>query len=209
MQRPGALALLFLLACAPALQKSEPEPPPRPRSLVTLSEVAVIGPYLGATLTNERFSLRFFFPQSPDCQALIRSEAQVRYLRMGSFGTVVGEERRRCEPVGVGSLREWRDQQPRRRDRHFTPRVHVDFRTFFEAEDLLLLRGRFPLAMEIRWPAAMDSVVMLPAEPTCDEVRQRGEATMEYHDTGPVPFVLVEAGQRCPILGFAVPIEID
>ena len=55
----------------------------------------------------------------------------------------------------------------------------------------------------------MDSVVLLPAEPACDEVRQRGKATMEYHDTGPDPFVLVDAEQRCPILGFAAPIEAD
>jgi hypothetical protein len=205
----AALAFLLALACAPAPPEAEPEPPPRPRFLVSLSEVTTVGPYLGATLANERFSLRFFFPQSEACLALIRSGAEVRYIRMGSLGTVVDEERRRCEPAGVASLREWRDQQPRRRDQYFTPRVHVAFRTIFEGEQMVLLRGRFPLAMEIRWPAAMDSVVMLPADPRCDEVRQHGEATMEYHDSGPDPFLLVEQGERCPILGFAVPLDED
>lgn len=205
----GLLALPLALSCASAPRKAESEPPRPSPSLVSLSDVAAIGPYLCARLTSERFSLQFFFPRSPDCLRLIRSGAEVRYLRIGSLGTVVGEERKRCEPVGVGSLREWRDRQPRRRDRHFTPRVRVDYRTFYEGDDWLLLRGRFPLALEIRWPAAMDTVVVLPAEPACRQLRQRGQATMEYHDTGPAPFLLVGEEQSCPILGFASPIEAE
>ena len=156
---------------------------------MTLSEVATLGPYLDATLSIPRFSLRFFFPRSSDCLALLRSGAELRYLRIGSLGSVVDEEKRRCEAIGVGSLREWRDHEPRRRPAHRTPRVQVAFRTIFEAEDLVLVRGRFPLALEIRWPAAMDTVAMLPAGPACDEARERGKATMEYHASGPEPFL--------------------
>jgi hypothetical protein len=176
---------------------------------VRLSDVKTVGPYLDATLSNQRFSLRFFFDRSPDCLALIRSGTEARYLRIGSFGRVVDEEKRRCEPIGVASLREWRDSLPRRRSPHLTPRVQVAFRTIFEGDEVVLVRGRFPLALEIRWPAAMDTVVMLPASPACDEARQRGKATMEYHATGPEPFLLVEEGVSCPILGFASPVEVD
>ena len=205
----AALAGLLALACATAPQAPEPQRSARTRSLVRVSDVATVGPYLGATLSNPRFSLRFFFPRRGDCLALIRSGVEVRYLRIGSLGSVVDEEKRRCEPIGVASLREWRDYQPRRRAQHFTPRVQVEFRTIFEGEDLVLVRGRFPLALEIRWPAAMDTVVMLPADPLCDEVRQGGKATMEYHATGPEPFLLVEEEESCPILGFAGPLEAD
>ena len=213
MRRPdpllAAVGGLVALACAATPPAAEPERPPQARSLVRLSEVAAIGPYLDATLSNQRFSLRFFFPRSEDCLALIRSGAERRYLPIGSLGSVVDEEKRRCEAIGVASLREWRDDQPRRRAPHLTPRVQVAFRTIFEGEDLVLVRGRFPLALEIHWPAAMDTVVMLPAGPVCDEARQRGKATMEYHATGPEPFLLVGEEGSCPILGFAGPLEAD
>ena len=213
MRRPDALLTalggLVALACAAAPPPAEPEQPSQARSLVQLSKVASIGPYLDATLSNQRFSLRFFFPQSADCLTLIRSGAKLRYLPIGSLGSVVDEERRRCEPIGVASLGDWRDQQPRRRPPHRTPRVQVEFRTIFEGEDLVLVRGRFPLALEIHWPAAMDTVAMLPASPACDQARQPGKATMEYHATGPEPFLLVGEGGSCPILGFAAPVKAD
>jgi hypothetical protein len=213
MRRPDALLTalggLVALACAATPPPAEPERPARARSLVQLSKVASIGPYLDARLSNQRFSLRFLFPQSGDCALLIRSGAELRYLRIGSLGSVVDEERRRCEPIGVASLGEWRDHLPRQRPPHRPPRVQVAFRTIFEGEDLVLVRGRFPLALEIRWAAAMDTVAMLPAGPACDEARQGGEATMEYHATEPEPFLLLGEEGSCPILGFAAPVEAD
>jgi hypothetical protein len=213
MRSPNALLPvlggLIALACATAPPAAEPEQSSKTRSLVRISEVLTVGPYLDATLSNQRFSLRFLFPGHGDCLAMIRSEAKLRYLHIGSLGSVVDEEKRRCEPIGVASLGDWRDQQPRRRPPHRTPRVQVAFRTIFEGENLMLVRGRFPLALEIRWPAAMDTVAMLPAGPVCDELRQRGKSTMEYHATGPEPFLLVGERGSCPILGFAAPLEGD
>jgi hypothetical protein len=213
MRRPNALLAalggLVALACATHPPAAEPEQPSKTRSLVQLSEVVSVGPYLDATLSNQRYSLRFLFPGSGDCLAMIRSGAELRYLHIGSLGSVVDEEKRRCEPIGVASLGDWRDQQPRRRPPHRTPRVQVEFRTIFEGEALVLVRGRFPLALEIHWPAAMDTVAMLPAGPVCDKVRQRGKTTMEYHATGPEPFLLVGEQGDCPILGFAAPLEAD
>jgi len=213
MRRPDALLAalggLVALACAVAPPPAEPEQPSQERFLVQLSKVATVGPYLDATLSNQRFSLRFFFPQSADCRALIHSGAELRYLRIGSLGSVVDQEKRRCEPIGVASLGEWRDHLPHQRPPHRPPRVQVAFRTIFEGEDLVLVRGRFPLALEIRWPAAMDTVAMLPASPVCDQARQPGKATMEFHATGPEPFLLLGEGGSCPILGFAAPVEAD
>lgn len=213
MRRPDALLAavggLVVLGCAAAPPPAEPERRSQLRSLVQLSKVAGIGPYLDATLSNQSFSLRFLFPQSADCLALIHSGAELRYLRIGSLGSLVDQEKRRCEPIGVASLGEWRDYLPRQRPPHRPPRVQVAFRTIFEGEDLVLVRGRFPLALEIRWAAAMDTVAMLAASPVCDQLRQPGKATMEYHATGPEPFLLVGAGGSCPILGFAAPMEAD
>jgi len=206
---PAALIGLLTLACATAPPAEEPERSPPARSLVQISEIATIGPYLDARLSGPRFSLRFFFPRSENCLALIRSGAEVRYLRIGTLGSVVDEEKRRCEPIGVAALGEWRDHLPRQRSPHRTPRVQVEFRTIFEGEDQVLVRGRFPLALEIRWAAAMDTVAMFPADPACDQARQLGKATMEYHAKGPEPFLLVGEEGSCPILGFANPLETD
>jgi hypothetical protein len=205
----ASLGGLVALACAAAPPAEEPERPPQARSLVRISDVATVGPYLDARLSGEGFSLRFFFPGNEECLAMIHPGAEARFLRIGTLGSVVDEEKRRCEPNGLGSLREWRDYLPRQRPPHRTPRVQVEFRTIFEGENLVLVRGRFPLALEIRWAAAMDTVVMLPAGPACSEARQLGEATMEYHARGPEPFVLVGEGISCPILGFASPLELN
>jgi hypothetical protein len=211
MRRPDALLAalggLVVLACVTTPPAGTTEPASQTRSLVQLSEVASVGPYLDATLSNQRFSLRFFFPRSESCLALIRAGAEHRYLRVGPLGSVVDEEKRRCQPVGVASLRQWRDDQPHRRPPHRTPRVQVEFRTILAGDELILVRGRFPLALEIRWPAAMDTVAMLPAGPSCEAVRQSGKATMEYHAEGPEPFLLVVEEMSCPILGFAAPLE--
>ena len=213
MRRPdsrlAALGGLLALACAPARPPAEPDQPLPSRSLVRVSEVATIGPYLDGTLSSPRLALRFFFPRSADCLAMIRPGAELRYLHAGSLGTAVDGEKRRCEPIGVASLREWRDREPRQRSSPIAPRVLAEFRTLFEGEDLVLVRGRFPLALEIRWPAAMDTVAVLPAGPTCDEARERGKATMEYRATGPDPFLLLGEEGSCPILGFAGPLEPD
>ena len=207
--RHAALGGLLVLGCAAARPPVEPERTSPSRSRVRVSEVATIGPYLDATLSSPRLALRFFFPRSADCLAMIRPGAELRYLRVGSLGTAVDGEKRRCEPIGVASLREWRDREPRRRPSHLAPRVQVEFHTIFEGEDLVLVRGRFPLAHEIRWPAAMDTVAVLPAGPACDEALRSGKATMEYRATGPDPFLLLGEEGGCRVLGFAGPLEPD
>ena len=73
----------------------------------------------------------------------------------------------------------------------------------------MLVRGRFPLALEIGWAAAMDTVAVLPAEAACDRAREHGEATMEYHARGPEPFLIVAEAGSCPFLGFAGPLAPD
>jgi hypothetical protein len=213
MRKPAALLAalggIVAQACVAAPPAGESERPSQTRSLVRISEVATVGPYLDARLSGERFSLRFLFPQNQACLALIRSGAEVRYLRMGTLGSVVDEERRRCEAIGLASLGEWRDHLPRERAPHRTPRVQVEFRTIFEGEERVLVRGRFPLALAIQWAAAMDTVAMLPADPACGEARKLGKATMEYHARGPEPFLLADEEGSCPILGFAGPLDAD
>lgn len=210
---PGcAVALVLAGGCTgPAApdEASADGPSPPPRHLVRVERVGAVGPYLDATLAGERFTRRFFFPRSADCEALLVEGREALYRQQGPFGVVADQAGARCEPVGVGSLPEWRDAMPRRRSQYLIPRVQAAYRPLLEGEDLLLVRGRFPLALELRWPEPMDSVAMLPASPPCRVVYGAETATLEFHAAGSEVFWLEVGTARCPIVGLAVPLGID
>jgi hypothetical protein len=196
------------IACAVA-PGAEPETPKPSRWLVEISAVGEVGPYLDATVANERFSHRFFFPRSVDCGEVLRSGEEVQYRTIGPFGRLGNEAGSRCDPVGVGSLKEWRDAMPRRRSRFRTPREQAAFETIHQGDDLLLLRGRFPLTLEIRWPEPMDSVAVTPNGPECRELLDRETTTMEFHHQGPNVFLLETDRGYCPIIGLVLPLAVE
>jgi hypothetical protein len=193
-------------ACASGLPA--PGPTAHPRDRVEISEVAEVGPYLDATLTGEASRHRFFFPASGDCRKLLVEGGEARYGIVGPFGRLRDDEGAFCDPVGVGSLAVWRDALPRRRSRYLVPRVQAVFRPVLEEGELLLVRGRFPLTLEIRWPEPMDSVAVLPDVAPCRALLREPSATLEFHAQGAEVFVLVGTGGRCPVLGFAIPLEV-
>ncbi len=220
--RRAAAALLALLGaaavpgCVAGGAPPRPPPGPPPERMVRVERADELGPYLDAVLANERFSRRFFFPKSADCIALLRPGSDAAYHPHGPFGTLADGAGARCEPVGVGSLVEWRDELPRRRSQYLVPRVQAEFHALHQGPEWLLVRGRFPLALEIRWPEPMDSVAVVPAEPVCEALAERGRAVMEYHAQGPEVFVLEDEdapggldAPQCPIVGFVVPVELE
>jgi hypothetical protein len=196
----------LVAACASPLPPPGPAPPPRDR--VQISAVAELGPYLDATLTGEASRHRFFFPASSDCRKVVVEGGEARYGIVGPFGLLRDEEGTYCEPVGVASLATWRDALPRRRSLYLVPRVQAAFRPIHEGSQLLLVRGRFPLALEIRWPEPMDSVAVLPDVAACRALLREPSATMEFHAKGADVFVLVGTEGRCSVLGFAIPLEM-
>ncbi len=212
----GAVALGGLGACAlgdptgrEALRRGEI----RARWKVTVSEVEVLGPYRAATLTGEKGSWQLFFPAFGSCAGLIQPGAQPVYRFEGPFGVVIGEDReQRCSPVGVGGLAAWRDRQPQRRSQYLVPREQARFSAVpldeGASSDHLLLRGRFPLALELRWPEPMDAVVVVPSTPPCRELLDRHRATMEFRAKGPEVLVLEARSGSCPILGLALPLVL-
>lgn len=209
------------LACVAPAGSPEAAPKPPPFPVVRLSGVGQVGPYLDATLheptpSGEPRVRRFFFPRSADCQALLVEGAERLYVTKGAFGRLRGDDGARCEPLGVASLAEWRDSLPRRRSQYLVPRVQAAFAPLPgtpapgpEGGGLLLVRGRFPLALEIRWPEPMDSVAVLPDRPACRALLAADTATMAFHAKGPDVFVLEGEGGPCPIVGLAIPLEVD
>lgn len=173
-----------------------------------ISEVEEIGPYRAATLTGRKGSWRLYFPRVGACETLVQAGVQIIYRFEGPFGVLRSDEGRSCSPVGVGSLAAWRDEQPRRRSQYLVPREQARFTVLHQGDAFLLLRGAFPLSLEIRWPEPMDSVAVLPATPACLALLERSKATLEFHATGEEVLVLESKAGVCPIVGLALPLEL-
>jgi hypothetical protein len=206
----GALlgaAALAALSCSVARYGAEQVGSiPGLRTPAKVSSVVERGGYLDATLESKYWSFRFYFPDHADCRAIVRPGEDVTYVKAGSLGQVQNPAREVCDPVGIASLREWRDQRPRSRLSEPLPRTRADFEIIYRDEELAFARGRFLLAREIGWPGGDDTIALLPIAEGCQEPLERGVAAMEYRSAGEVPFRLVAGGEDCPILGFVQPL---
>lgn len=169
-----------------------------------VNEVRDRGPLIDAHLKGGGFDLRLLFPSEPDCAEVLRPEARVRYLAKGPFGRVESKEGDTCVPLGIADLETWRDRRPSA-DRRLAPSAQARWRPVRKDSEVLLVRGRFPLANRVGMAGPLDLVAMLPNTPECLTVAQRGIATMVYRDTGRDAFrLLIDPGQ-CAIIGFATP----
>ncbi len=174
---------------------------------LSVKSVALLGPYLLVEVAGRKEQLRLLTPASPECARVLQSEAEVRYQRAGHFGRLE-REGESCDAVGVASLEAWRNRQPRRRASvQGVPRATARFALVGETEQNLLVRGRFPLASEIRVPSGADLVAVLPANEACRTAVARGQASLEFRAAGRDPFRLLVGRDACVIEGFAMPID--
>ncbi|MCP5057644.1 MAG: hypothetical protein GY937_13110 [bacterium] len=204
----AAAALVAACAGPDMAKRAQRQEQSRARWEVTISEVQELGPYRVATLNGSKGTWRLYFPGVGACAAMVRSGAKGIYRFEGPFGVLRAEEGQDCSPVGVASLLAWRDEQPRRRSQFLMPREQARFAVLHRGESFLLIRGAFPLALEIRWPEPMDSVAVLPATPACQEQLERSHATLEFHASGPDVFLLESEVGPCPIIGLALPLGL-
>lgn len=214
--RPGSPLPILLAAALAAACASSTAPPPQaetPRGRVVVLRAEAVGPYLDAAFEAALDGQveRFYFPDEPVCRALLVPGRPLRYERVGSFGRLRDDEGALCTPVGISTLGRWRDLELRRRPVR-PPRVLAEYRALPPAGGAatrpaawLLVRGRFPLALAIRWPEPMDAVAVLPPEPACRAALASGRATLELRADLPRPFWLETDAGRCPIEGFALP----
>jgi hypothetical protein len=162
------------------------------------------GPYLDVEISQKGAPRRYFVPAQDPCRSLLRPEAPIEYVSLGPLGQFQSGQVT-CDPIGIGSLAAWRDQRPRPMVGPL-PARQADYRVEYQDQDVAMLRGRFPLLGLIAWPGLGDTIVVLPRTPPCQELTQRGTATIEYRVAGPDPYVLLEGDQRCPIQGLIQPI---
>jgi hypothetical protein len=168
-----------------------------------VEDVALRGEFIDATLRGDDFVLRFFFPAEQSCREILTPEARVEYVTLGPLGSVQADSVR-CDPVGVGSLRDWLKRR-RRHSRLANPRQRVDYRVVYRDPEVVFLRGRFPLSRQIGWSGGFDALAVLPNIEECAPFLERSVATMDYRVNHEVPFTLV-GEPRCPIIGFILPL---
>ena len=197
-----------ILACAGC--SSLPGVSNAPKFPLTMDTVRVFEPvarfgYLEATLQEgDGPPLRFYFPDDPTCRALLQEGAQVEYGGTGTLGNVKGAAADgRCEPLGTSSLGPWHA-------RTYTPRERLArtavarFELMHEDDEVVWLRGRFPLGRVLGW-SHDDLVAVLPSRPECRTIAARREATMTYYRRGDWLFDLRVGEARCEVIGMLQP----
>lgn len=162
------------------------------------------GAYLDAVVDAGGFSYRFLFPNEPVCQDLLAQGEGLSFVWLGLMGRITdGAER--CDPVGVMSLPEWRDRQPRRTGRPHA-REPAKYEVVYRDADTLQLQGRFPLAGFLGFTNTQHLVAVLPNEGVCKRFADRGTASMEFRDVGPIALTLITGEDHCTVLGLAQPL---
>jgi len=201
MARPLAIVLLIALAgCNRALSMGGL---PFLGSAARVGSVVARGGYLDAPIVDARGQLRFLFPDTPECRAVVVAEAPVEYQQTGTLGRVKRDEKK-CDPAGIASLAEWRDRRPSTRGSLTAtaiPREPAYWKPFYRDDEVILVRGRFLIAREVGW-IGDDTVAMLPA--SCAAKADAGEGTVEFRPSGKVAFRVI-GEPDCPILAFARP----
>jgi hypothetical protein len=194
-----SLTLVVALACAgcSALATSGL---PFMSARTTVGAVETHGGYRIAPIRDAKEELILMFPDTEVCRTVVQPEAEVTYTQVGVPGRVTRGDAR-CDPIGIASLAEWRDR--RSQFAAGIPRDVARFTKIHQDDDVILLRGQFLIAGQIRW-IGDDTVAMLPATPGCQAVADRGEWTVEFRKTGDVAFRFV--GADCAIGGFARPL---
>jgi len=166
-----------------------------------VSEATARGPYIDATFSGPSRAWRFLFPRSEACAAVLRPEAAVSYQPGGIWGSFHAADGEVCEPVGIGSLRQWRSRRPRV-EGAMSERSPSDWEVLHRDAQVYLLRGRFPVASFIGMAGTWDTVAMVPNDGgRCSRVAEGGNAILEYRTSGSEAFLL----GGCPVLAFANP----
>ena len=172
---------------------------------MTVTRVKQRGAYLDVTLAGQGWELRTFLPANERCTAITSGEAAVRYVNEGPLGSVVRDDQR-CAAIGMGSLREWRNRQPRGNSAQIIPSGLASFRAIYQDEEVVLLRGRFPQTGRLGFTSMGDSITVVPNSDICQRPIDQGRATIEFFPAGRNVLTLSSASGRCQIEGLIRPL---
>ncbi len=202
MDRLHAIAIVGAIALV-----ASATPAFAPKRSVRVTSLQERWHYLDVSLSPG--SLRFFFPNDDVCRGILRRNAEVVYLKRGPLGEVKNHAGERCEPVGIASLRAWRDRSFRPRTETPVPRSHATFEVVHRDGELAYARGRFFLASLVGWTNVDDTIALLPDTQGCQKPIESGIGSMEFRYSGKVPYRIVAGGEDCPIVGFVRPVAAE
>jgi hypothetical protein len=194
---------LLVLACSPEQVGWQLGLPSSQTGFVVLTVVPRAG-YLDAVLKGPNFNLRTFTADSEECRNVLVPEAEVQYLE-GRPGGSFERNDVTCDSAGIGSLAEWRDRRSRVSGIG-QPRAQASFRRTISDNDVIFVRGRFPLTYLVGWTSFDDTVAALPDTPSCRERADEGVGSLEFRQSGPDPLILVGSEGPCPLVGLLRPL---
>ena len=129
----------------------------------------------------------------------------MRWLNSGPYGAVERDSER-CEASGMGSLREWRNKQPRSESASIIPSGRAEYRIVHQDEEVVMLRGRFPQTGRLGFSGMGDTIAVVPNSGVCQKPIEAGRATIEYFPAGRNVLTLGSSQGRCPIEGLIRPL---
>ena len=170
----------------------------------TVASVVVRHGYLDVSFTTGGSKQRFFTAATDPCKSMLHAEATVSYVNLGPLGQFQAGGAT-CTPAGIGSLADWRDARPRPQVGPL-PSKQANYTLEYQDQDVAMVRGMIPLLGLIAWPGMGDTLIVLPQSPTCQALIPAGVATIQYRDTGPVAYALLDNRSQCEVAGLIQPI---
>lgn len=171
----------------------------------TVHDVSRIGGYLSAAISRDSETLGFYFAPTADCQAMLQFAGEIEYRKRGPLGTLEQGDRT-CAPVGIGRIRSWALRSPTPRNLPILPSQPAHYSEIHRNEDVVLVRGNFPLSGLVYFHSGRDAVAFLPNSEICRRQIEDGGANMQYRRATQEVIWLGGASARCPILGLARPL---
>lgn len=170
---------------------------------MSVQSVVRRGAFLDAWIEGDGMLLRTFARVGGPCDVVLQTERQVIYTARSPAGRYTQGELQ-CDASGVGDPFVSRLRQPRGAGA-LVPRAQATFEVVYGDEDVIMMRGRFPLTHHVGWPSGGDTLVVVRNHALCRTIAEKGVASMEYRPAGKNTLSLVGPGGLCRIDGLILP----
>jgi len=172
-----------------------------------VDDVDTRGDYLEVEVERQELELTSYTRNDEVCRSVLREGQPVTFVETGPRGGFLGENGETCPAVGIGSLAQWRARRdnPTKHTASPVPRAQAQFRTVYSDDDVVFLRGNFPLANLLGFVSLNDLIAVVEHDDRCRKAIEEGVASMEYRQKGPNVLALVSGNGLCPIQGLLQP----